>query len=182
MRFNKWGTIVENCWVEIPFHFPYTELDTYVIMPNHVHGIICVNTVGARHAVPLQHDAVPLQRDAKHVQSEMFGKPVPGSIPTIVRSFKSSVTKHINELRNTPATTIWQRNYYERVIRNEQELHEIRQYIINNPLKWDLDPENISNHNKTISPEDTFWINEAEQRNSTFLKKKAITHKKIWRD
>ncbi len=127
MVLNELGSMVQSCWTEIPMHFENIQLDEFMIMPNHIHGIICI--VGARHAVPLRF--------------ETFGKPVPGSVPTIVRSFKSAVTKHINELRKTTRVTVWQRNYYDRVIRNEKELNEIREYIVNNPIKWELDPENI---------------------------------------
>ena len=90
--------------------------------------------VGARHAVPLQN-AVPKQ-------TEQFGKPVAGSIPTIIRSFKSIVTKHINETRGAPGVSVWQRNYYEHIIRSEDSLNRIRQYITENPTRWAFDREN----------------------------------------
>ncbi len=67
------------------------------------------------------------------------------SLPAIIRSFKAAVTKRINELRAIPSKPLWQCNYYEHVIRNENDLNEIREYIVNNPLKWDLDGENPSN-------------------------------------
>jgi hypothetical protein len=73
---------------------------------------------------------------------EQFGKPVSGSIPTIIRAFKSAVTKRINEMRKTPGVKIWQRNYYEHVIRNDNELNRIREYITNNPAQWETDQEN----------------------------------------
>ena len=131
MRLNEAGRIVQQCWNQIPEHFPHVELGEFIVMPNHVHGIVVIAetpNVGARHAVPLP---------------EKFCKPVPGSIPTIVRSFKSAVTKRINEMRGTPGVPVWQRNYYEHVIRNDESLHCIREYIINNPLQWDMDRENM---------------------------------------
>jgi REP element-mobilizing transposase RayT len=67
---------------------------------------------------------------------------VPGSVPTIVRSFKSAVTKRINELHKTPGASVWQRNFHEHIIRNEMELNNVRQYIARNPLKWETDREN----------------------------------------
>jgi len=73
---------------------------------------------------------------------EQFGKPVSGSFPTFIRAFKSATTKRINQLRNTQGTQIWQRNYYEHVIRNENELRKLREYILNNPEKWEIDREN----------------------------------------
>lgn len=135
MRLNEAGRIVQQCWDQIPEHFHHVELGEFIVMPNHVHGIIVIAetpNVGARHAVPLH--AVPLP--------EKFCKPVPGSIPTIVRSFKSAVTKRINELRDTPGASVWQRNYYEHVIREGESLHRIREYIANNPTQWELDREN----------------------------------------
>jgi putative transposase len=127
VRLNRHGEIADMCWRAIPRHFPHVGLDEFVIMPNHIHGII---TVGARHAVPLRS------------RIERFRKPVGGSIPTIVRSFKSAVTKRINEYHSTPGLPVWQRNYYEHVIRNEDTLDRIREYILNNPVRWAFDPEN----------------------------------------
>ena len=109
-------------------------------MPNHIHGIIVLDgIVGERHAVPLQPNA-----DPKHV--EQFGKPVSGSIPTIVRSFKSAAARHINIRRDSPGIPVWQRNYYEHIIRDENALHQIRRYIIHNPLNWKTDEQNILIH------------------------------------
>jgi REP element-mobilizing transposase RayT len=75
-------------------------------------------------------------------RSERFGKPIAGSIPTIIRSFKSAVTKHINEIRGTPGASVWQRNYYERIIRDDETLNLIRAYIAANPTRWEDDEEN----------------------------------------
>ncbi len=128
MRLNPLGEIVQACWRSLPQHFSHLELDVIVIMPNHVHGIIVLNGVGAQHAAPLHrhpHTNVP-----------------PGSLGAIVRSFKSAASKQINELRTPPGTPLWQRNYYEQIVRNADELHSIRQYIVNNPLQWALDREN----------------------------------------
>jgi putative transposase len=125
---NEYGEIGMKCWDTIPDHFPHFKTDEFIIMPNHVHGIVFM--VGARHAVPLQTIA------------EQFAKPVPGSLPTMIRSFKSSVTKQINQIRNTPGTPVWQRNYYEHIIRDDRELQAIREYIRYNPLKWNEDEEN----------------------------------------
>ncbi|MGC9472518.1 MAG: transposase, partial [Bacteroidales bacterium] len=80
--------------------------------------------------------AVPPRQSAKH---EQFGKPVSGSIPTIVRSFKSAVSKQINQIRQTPGIPVWQRNYWEHIVRDEIELYRIRIYIYNNPMKWEND-------------------------------------------
>jgi putative transposase len=138
MSLNESGKIVNECWHAIPNHFPHVELDEFVIMPDHVHGIIIIvgerYSVGARHAVPL-HNNIP--------QREQFGKPTRGTLPTIIRSFKSAATKRINEIRNSQAEPVWQRNYYEHIIRNEEELIRIREYIYNNPARWRRDEEII---------------------------------------
>lgn len=132
MVLNEFATIAQRCWLEIPCHFLNVSLDEYVIMPNHVHGIIIIGeqNVGARHAVPLPP------------RTERFGKPTHGSIPTIVRSFKSAVAKRINEHRGTPGAPVWQRNYYEHIIGTGESLDRIRRYIAENPLRWHLDREN----------------------------------------
>jgi len=134
MRLSDFGEIVKRHWLEIRNHFHHIIQDTFVVMPNHVHGVLVIFydddrlDVGARHAVPL-----------RPYQTEQFRKPVPGSIPTIIRSFKSAVTKGINEMRNTPGAPVWQRNYYEHIIRDEKDLAQIREYIIQNPAKWEED-------------------------------------------
>ena len=70
---------------------------------------------------------------------EQFGKPVAGSIPTIVRAFKSAVTRQINLVRQTPGAAVWQRNYYEHIIRDEPSYENIAAYILNNPWQWEAD-------------------------------------------
>ena len=128
MVLNDVGRLVAKCWRDIPAHFPHVELDEFIVMPNHVHGILLIaNCRGTACRAPT---------------GERFGKPIGGSLPTIVRSFKSAATKRINERRNEPGMKFWQRNYYEHIIRNEGELSDIREYIVNNPLKWEFDREN----------------------------------------
>jgi REP element-mobilizing transposase RayT len=145
MRLSQRGKIVDECWRSIPEHFPHAELGAYVIMPNHVHGIIIINptgenwiatntsqSVGARHASPPQH-ASPLR--PRGVAS--------GSLGAIVGSFKSAVTKRIG--RELNETGIWQRNYYEHIIRDDKDLQNKTDYIEANPLLWDEDDENPVN-------------------------------------
>ncbi len=139
MVLNAFGEIVWACWREIPEHFPHVELDAFVVMPNHVHGIIfIVDVVGSLHAgathVGATH-ASPLRGDAPR-------GPASGSLGAIVGSFKSAVTQRINALRNTPGAPVWQRNYYEHIIRTERALNAIRRYIAENPLRWHLDRYN----------------------------------------
>jgi putative transposase len=139
MRLNHYGRIAREYWTAIPDHFGNTALDEFVVMPDHIHGIIVISDLGERYAgarrtatdvVGARH-AVPLR------SAEQFGKPVCGSIPTIVRSYKSVVTNRINQIHGTPGSPAWQRNYWEHIIRNEDELIRIRDYIRSNPRKWD---------------------------------------------
>ena len=130
MMLSAYGEVAKTCFDEIPQHFPHAEVDAFVIMPNHLHGIIVIthgSDVEAQHAAPLR---------------EPVDGPTPGSLSTIVRSFKSASTKRINELRGEPRVPVWQRNYYEHVVRNDRDLDRIREYITTNPLKWALDREN----------------------------------------
>jgi putative transposase len=128
---NELGRLVKACWEEIPVHFPNTDLDMFVVMPNHVHGIIV-----------LRDSLNTGMKQGTTPHAESFGRPVSGSLPTIVRSFKSATTRRVNETRNTPNMPVWQRNYYEHIIRNEDALHRMREYIALNPLHWHEDAEN----------------------------------------
>ncbi len=131
---NDAGKIAQQCWLEIPNHFPNTELDEFVIMPNHIHGIIFINDiVGAKNFSPLRNESKP------HSPSKTIG--------SNVRGFKIGVTKWLRQ--NTDIYNVWQRNYYEHIIRDERDLNQIRDYIINNPIKWALDeynPENVNDN------------------------------------
>ena len=133
IRLNEAGHIVQEVWNGLPMHYANVQLDVFMIMPNHVHGIIAimdVDNVGAD----------------LHVGTGL--KPVPTKnhgLPEIVRAFKTFSSRSINVLRGTPGLAVWQRNYYEQIIRDEVSLAQIRQYIINNPLQWALDRENPAN-------------------------------------
>lgn len=127
MQMNDAGNIVRQCWDAIPIHFPRIEIDELVVMPNHIHGIVVIDGRGTACRAPTV---------------ERFGQPISGSIPTVMRSFKSAVTKRINEMYGSPGARLWQRNYWEHIIRNEDELNRIRQYIIDNPARWEIDREN----------------------------------------
>jgi REP element-mobilizing transposase RayT len=128
MRLNAAGLAAEQCWVAIPEHFPFVELDEFVVMPNHVHGIVFLTNA------PTTRN-VSVSRMAKIT-------PKSGSLSVVVRSFKSAITKRINELRASPGVPVWQYNYYEHIIRDEESLDRIRQYIADNPAQWAMDHEN----------------------------------------
>jgi putative transposase len=135
MVLNEFGRIAAQCWQRIPEHFPGVEIDASVIMPNHIHGIIVIvnAVVGARHVLPLQETASP---------KVAFGQPASGSLGIIVGAFKAAVSKRINILRGIPNTPLWQRNYHEKIIRNEPMLNALQQYIETNPAQWAFDENN----------------------------------------
>lgn len=129
----------------MPERFNHVLLDEYVIMPNHFHGIILLtDTVGAIPAGRPMIDCADIRGRAVGVAPT---GPVSGSIGAIMAQFKSNVTKRLNTFRDKPGCPVWQRNFYERVIRNDEELSHAREYIVNNPLKWALDKENPVNRN-----------------------------------
>jgi putative transposase len=126
MILNDAGLIAEKHWHDIPAHFPHIELDEFVIMPNHIHGILSIITaVGAKNFSPLHSQQM-------HGPSKTIG--------SVIRGFKIGVTKWMRH--NTPVYNVWQRNYYEHVIRDDASLNLIRQYIMDNPSRWAEDEEN----------------------------------------
>jgi putative transposase len=140
MILNRYGAIIDKCWNEIPDHFSHVQLDKHIVIPNHIHGIIIIG----KRVDSLSGEYIETLRRGTACRAptnpiEYFGKPVPGSLSTIMRSFKSAATKQINQLRNTPKKSVWQRNYYEHIIRNQSDLNRIRHYILNNPLNWKND-------------------------------------------
>ncbi|CAG0996263.1 hypothetical protein ANAEL_02612 [Anaerolineales bacterium] len=137
MMLNDFGTITDECWHAIPEHFPFVELAAHVIMPNHTHGVIVINGRGTH--VNLRGTIYRAPTD----NNEQFGKPIKGSLPTIIRTYKAAVTRMIGREHN--ATGIWQRNYYEHIIRDEKDLQRITDYIEANPSRWNDDDENPRN-------------------------------------
>ena len=138
VELSEIGKIVEECWLAIPDHFPGVILDRYVIMPNHIHGLLEIEPESCR--------GTACRAPTNTTECfEKFGAPVSGSLPTIIRSFKSASTKRINEQHNTPGKSFWQRNYWEHGIRTDKELNRIQTYIVENPLCWDEDEENPKN-------------------------------------
>ena len=134
---NERGSIVEKVWIEIPDHFTNVTLDDFIVMPNHIHGILLLDEPPDCRGTACRAPTV-----------EKFGKPTKGSLPTIIRSFKSASTHLINRLDKRKGISIWQRNYYEHIIRNEDSLNRIRRYIQENPIKWSIEPENLSRANE----------------------------------
>ncbi len=144
MHLNALGQIVEACWRQIPHHFPQTVLDAFVVMPNHVHGIIMIvdDPVGARHASPWTTHISPRATHASRPLPARPAGPVRGSLGAIVGAFKSAAAKRINLLRATPGAPVWQRNTYEHIIRDDRSLDRHRRYVLDNPARWAWDREN----------------------------------------
>ena len=126
MQPSRAGDIVQEVWLRSPTLRSEIALDAMVIMPNHLHGIVIIQTVGATGRSPLQPVPGPAKR----------------SLGALIAGFKAATTKRINAWRGTPGSPVWQRNYYDRIIRDEDELWRIREYIANNPAQWAVDREN----------------------------------------
>ena len=117
------GKVVEKSWLEIHNHFENVDLDAFVVMPDHFHGILTLRCRGTACRAQLKED---------------FSQLVPESLSTIVRSFKSAVTRRVRGVEGYRNTTVWQGGYYERVIRKTENINQVREYILNNPLRWSL--------------------------------------------
>ncbi len=147
MRLTDGGWIVERGWSALPERFPNVELDEWIIMPNHFHGIIIIHdTVGAPLAAPNTSPNTSVATDNMNQgvlnQGAASGAPTVGEI---IRAFKSISAVAVNRILNRQGVPVWQRNYYERVLRNEAELDAARRYILDNPMKWGEDRENPVN-------------------------------------
>jgi len=154
--------IINDVWLALPQWFPTIELDEFVVMPNHVHFVVWINV-----GIPLA--SIPDAGNADGENDQDGGEPRPYDIPKpnkinmspalgdIVGAFKSLVFKVYRDWieKNDPSrrAKFWQGNYYEHIIRNERELNAIRQYIIDNPLNWETDRDNLENINHLPPPE-----------------------------
>ena len=128
------GEIVEKCWLSIPEHFPNVYLDEWVIMPNHLHGIIVIKY--PKGYDPERRGTACRAPTPVRQALEGFGKPTEASLPTIIRSFKSAATKKVREEFGNRIYKLWQRSYYEHIIRDEDSFNKIRNYIWENPIQW----------------------------------------------
>jgi putative transposase len=118
IRLSKHGSIVKDTWLALPQHYSYISLDAFIVMPNHIHGILIYTcTVD----------------DCRRV-----------ALPNVVGSLKSYSTRAINKLRSNNTPPVWQRSFYEHAIRPEEDINDYRQYIMENPLKWHLDELNVN--------------------------------------
>jgi len=159
MVLNEIGKIVEKFLLEVPVHYPDVELDKYVVMPNHVHLIIVIYSSDDKN-IPVEAIHELLLRVRMKIRRKMV-------LPKIIGRFKMNTSKQINMHFKSPIQSIWQRNYYEHVIRNERELNKIRRYIFNNPPKWEYDQEN--RNGVPIDEKKKFWtkfLNEFDDNSS----------------
>jgi fatty-acyl-CoA synthase len=127
MQPNDYALAVEQCWADLPHHYPHLQLDAFVVMPNHVHAIVAL-TAAAGVAAGFKPAATKTKKT--HGLSE------------VIRAFKTFSAQRINESRRTPGAGVWQHGYYEHIIRDEAGLNRIRDYISTNPQRWALDREN----------------------------------------
>jgi REP element-mobilizing transposase RayT len=129
MLLNDMGRIVLEAWERLGTRYEHVHLGEWIIMPNHLHGIIVIDDY---------------RRDSKGgSRTAPTGRKPLGQL---IGAFKTVSTKEVNRLRDNHGCPLWQRNYYERVIRNEGELLRACEYIVNNPMKWESDSDNPMNH------------------------------------
>ena len=129
MRENLLGRLVRECWIKIPLYFAVAETDVFVVMPNHVHGVI--------------HLHRPVPPEEEQFKLAKFGKPNSGALGTVVQVFKAAVTREARRVLRRPELVVWQKNYYERVVRDSAEYADVCRYIAGNPRSWDYDEENL---------------------------------------
>lgn len=151
MRWNEYGECAVRWWEDIPRHFTAVDIDAFVVMPNHVHGIVVITggPVGAglprpdpQTANAVADTGTDAAMDAhKGAETAPLRRP---SLGNVMAYFKYQSAKHINAMRQTVATSVWQRNYYEHIIRSEASLNRIRQYVLDNPARWTFDRDNPS--------------------------------------
>jgi REP element-mobilizing transposase RayT len=155
MQLSEAGNVVKEAWLRTAILRPYVTLDEFVVMPDHFHAILAIlyrvgtlpigTDTDARRMATLESPMTVLDRGYGSAMSQheetgpQFGKPIAGSLGTIVGGFKSAVTYRINKALGTRRTSPWQRNYDDRIIRNRIELEFCRRYIENNPQRWSRD-------------------------------------------
>jgi putative transposase len=132
MHLSEIGQIASRMWYEIPVHFPFIGLDAFVVMPNHIHGIVVINRsvkpwIGSLHATILP----PPQPQINKIMSSI--SPKSGSLSVVVRSYKSAITKHSHKLDSSFS---WQPNFHDNIICTKGQLSRIRKYISENPQRY----------------------------------------------
>jgi putative transposase len=149
MTLNQFGKIAHDEWIISAQIRTEIKLHQFVVMPNHIHGIIEIkNGAGGRGDRPVAQksmgggvlsmgDVVLLEGDQPVAPTGVRPTgPCPKSIGVMIAGYKSSVTAQINTLRNSPGLHVWQRNFYDNIIRDDESWQNIKNYIVNNPAKW----------------------------------------------
>lgn len=144
MSLSRAGRIVQTCWYSLPKRFTHVSLDAFVIMPNHIHGVVLLQEQGEPLATGNRQSADEQTADVSPLQDTPTGARA-GSLGAIIQGFKTSTTLRINRVDRTPGRTIWQRNYYEHIIRSQKSLDAVRQYVQANPAQWPFDSDNPAN-------------------------------------
>ena len=133
MLLNECGHIVEQVWHELPQHYANISLAEFVIMPNHIHGVIILT----------ENISVRAGVGVGFVRAGFKPAPTQHGLSEIIRGFKTFSARRINQYRNSIGVPVWQRNYYEHIIRNDMDYQRIAEYIINNPQRWTEDSLNV---------------------------------------
>lgn len=126
MHCNPFGAILWEVWNSLPTRYPQISIDTAIVMPDHLHGIIILHPVREVHEPPLQTHSQP-----RRIMT----------IPLIVGYLKMNTAKRINAMRNTPGVPIWHRNYFDRILRDDLDYDTISEYILTNPHRWGIDQD-----------------------------------------
>ena len=153
---NNFGELIKEEWLKSAEIRKEIELDEFVIMPNHFHGIVIINQEINRDFIKNNVEASdnnvgangrsPLRQEIQSSPPKISMKPK--SLSSLIAGFKSATTKKINMIRNTPQNPVWQRNYYDHIIRNDESSTRIREYLQNNPLSWENDQLHPNNPSK----------------------------------
>ncbi len=140
------GRMVQSVWEALPTQYPQVNIDAFVVMPNHIHGILFLNDippVGAQFIAPDEIDPQSSTGEyAGVMDSGVINQAPTNDLGKIIRTFKGKTSFLINQHRGTPRRAVWQRGYYDHIVRDEADLNRIREYITNNPAQWALDHDN----------------------------------------
>jgi len=136
---NGMGKIVEECWYDLPNHYSYITLDQFIVMPNHIHGIVIINNAAVETGHIVETGLRPVSTTTTTTTTTTTKN---HGLSEIVRALKSFSARKINKLRKTKNLLVWQSRFYDHIVRDEKSLNNIREYIMNNPLNWETDNEN----------------------------------------
>ena len=133
MHLNALGQIAHECWPDVIGHHAFVELDALIVMPNHVHALLLILASSSTTDVPVQRQ---------------FARPIAGSLSTLLGTYKAEVSRRAKRAGLLAAGPLWQRNFWDRIVRDERELENVRNYILTNPLRWESDSLHASGKQK----------------------------------